>query len=169
MDIFKISTQDKGKEFIVRPLPNIKDLNNNILSYRFYFNEFNFRWSFRYLCYALVNGNLEIFNFPEEIRKYITPDILSASNNIALKIKVDTKQGFLNNQYELIEDDLFSFNRTKESKAYIENLLTSTDLDLEKALDEEKDKISHIEISIPNADGSFTTKTLGDIYKSENK
>ncbi len=74
MEIFKIKPEDKGKVFIVRPLPNAKGMKNgkqeHILSYKTYFNEFKKQWKYRCLCYALVNDKLKIFDFSDQIQKY---------------------------------------------------------------------------------------------------
>jgi hypothetical protein len=175
METFKIKTEDEGKVFIIRPLLNAKNLKENIVSYKIRFG-INFslnggmgayEWSYRYMCFALVNGELKIFNFFKEINKLITSELLMMSSNKAIKITVGVREGFLDNQYEIIEDDKFRFDNTDEKRNYIKNLLTTTDLDLSEALKEEKLKIGNLEIKLPKSNGEFSVKTLQEIYDSE--
>lgn len=169
MEIFKIKLEDKGKVFIVRPLPNAKNLKENILSYKTGFS--NNRWSYRHMCFALVNDELNIFNFSKEVHKLIMidgiPKLLMMDSNKAIKITVGVREGFLDNQYEIIEDDKFRFDTDDEKRNYIKKLLTTTDLDLSQALKEEKLKIGHLEIKLPRSNGEFSVKTLKEIYDSE--
>jgi hypothetical protein len=65
-NIFKIKSSDNGKVFIVRPLLNAKNLKENILSYKVYFNELRQEWVYRYLCFALVDDELKIFDFSKQ-------------------------------------------------------------------------------------------------------
>ena len=175
METFKIKTEDEGKVFIVRPLLNAKNLKENKVSYkiRFGINFFlnggmgAYEWSYRYMCFALVNDELKIFNFSKEINKLITSELLMMSSNKAIKITVGVREGFLDNQYEIIEDDKFRFDNTDEKRNYIKNLLTTTDLDLSEVLKEEKLKIGNLEIKLPKSNGEFSVKTLQEIYDSE--
>jgi hypothetical protein len=90
------------------------------------------------------------------------------NSNKALKITVGIEDGFLNNQYEIIEDDKFILDNSDEKRNYIKNLLTKTKLDLREALNQEKLKISNVEIKLPKYNSSdFTIKTLQEIYDSE--
>ena len=179
METFKIKSEDEGKVFIVRPLLNAKNLKENIVSYKIRFG-INFslnggmgayEWSYRYMCFALVNDELKIFNFSKEIYKLIMtdgiPKLLMMDSNKAIKITVGVREGFLDNQYEIVEDDKFRFDNTDEKRNYIKNLLTTTELDLSEALKEEKLKIGHLEIKLPKSDGEFSVKTLQEIYDSE--
>ena len=173
MKTFKLKTEDNGKVFIVRPLLNAKNLKENKVSYKIRFginfslNGGAYEWSYRYMCFALVNDELKIFNFSKEINKLITSELFMMNSNKAIKITVGVREGFLYNQYEIIEDDKFRFDNTDEKRNYIKNLLTTTDLDLSEALKEEKLKIGHLEIKLPKSNGEFSVKTLQEIYDSE--
>lgn len=149
MEIFKIKPEDKGKVFIVRPLPNAKGMKNgkqeHILSYKSYFSDFQQKWKYRFLCYALINDKLEIFDFSHEIHKCFIDlndnnkflnisNMLMLDSNRALQITVDTKQGFLNNSYLILENDKYQWDNTPEKRKYIEDLLLNTTLDLNEAL-----------------------------------
>lgn len=179
METFKIKIEDEDKSFIIRPLPNVKNLKENIVSYKTRFG-INFslnggmgsyEWSYRYMCFALVNNELKIFNFSKEIYKLIMtngiPKLLMLDSNKAIKITVGVKEGFLDNQYEIVEDDKFRFDNIDEKINYIKNLLITTDLDLSEALKEEKLKIGHLEVKLPKSNGEFFVKTLQEIYDSE--
>jgi hypothetical protein len=161
MEVFKIKTEDVGKVFIIRPLLNVKNLKENITSYKIRFG-INFslnggmggyEWSYRYMCFALVNDELKIFNFSKEIYKLLftdgIPKLLFMDSNKAIKVTVGVREGFLDNKYEIIEDDKFRFDNTSEKKEFIKNLLTTTELDLLEATKQEKLKIGHLEIKLP--------------------
>lgn len=153
MEIFKIKPEDKGKVFIVRPLLNAKGMKNSkqehILSYKTHFNDFKQQWKYRYLCYALVNDKLEIFDFSQEIHKYFliisnNANMLMMNSNRVLQIKVDTKEGFLKNDYLVLEDDKYQWDNTPEKRKYISDLLLNTTLDLNEALQISQDNILKI-------------------------
>jgi hypothetical protein len=175
MEVFKIKTEDEGKVFIIRPLLNAKNLKENITSYKIRFG-INFslnggmgayEWTYRYMCFALVNDELKIFNFSKEIYKLFIPKLLFMDSNKAIKVTVGVREGFLDNKYEIVEDDKFIFDNTSEKKEFIKNLLTTTELDLLEATKQEKLKIGHLEIKLPKSNGEFSVKTLQEIYDSE--
>lgn len=179
MKIFKISKKDNGSVIIIRPLLNAKNLEENIVSYKIRFG-INFtinnkmgcyKWSYRYMCFALVNEELKIFNYSEDIHKFINsigiPNLFMMNSNKAIKITVGLKEGFLNNKYEIIEDDKFRFDNIYEKRHYIKNLLTTTDLELSESLNQEKAKIGHLDVKLPDSKGEFVIKTLQEIYDSE--
>jgi hypothetical protein len=85
----------------------------------------------------------------------------------AIKVTVGVREGFLDNKYEIIEDDKFRFDNTPEKKEFIKNLLTTTEFDLLEATKQEKLKIGHLEIKLPKSNGEFSVKTLQEIYDSE--
>jgi hypothetical protein len=142
-NIFKIKSSDNGKVFIVRPLLNAKNLKENILSYKVYFNELRQEWVYRYLCFALVDDELKIFDFSKQthywfvdmdIEKKSSFHMLMMNSDRALKITVKTKMNFFDNEYEIINDDKYRFDNTEEKRIYISKLLKNTDLDLSAAL-----------------------------------
>jgi len=149
MEIFKIKPEDEGKIFIVRPLLNNKRLNtlkDNIVSYKWGFNSLTKEWSYRHLCFALVNEELKIFDFSKEIYKLFSIDgipekFLFMSNDKAIKITVGVKMGFLNNKYEILTDEKYRFDDSEEKRSYILNLLDNTKLDLLEALSETKENL----------------------------
>lgn len=53
---------------------------------------------------------------------------------------------------------------TDKKKDYIKNLLTNTELDLSKALNQVKQEIGHNEIKLPTSNGDFKIKTLKEIW-----
>ena len=138
-DIFKIKTEDDGKVYIVRPLPNVKEVpKNQIVAYKAFFSQLSL--GYRYLCYALVDDVLRIFDFSEQIHKYFietvgTPEtnMVMMNSDSALKITVGTKAGFLKNEYEVLHDDKYKFD-TEEKKKFISIRLLHTELDLSEAL-----------------------------------
>lgn len=140
-DIFKIKTEDDGKVYIVRPLPNVKEFpKNQIVAYKAFFSQLRQKWGYRYLCYALVDDVLRIFDFSEQIHKYFietvgTPEtnMVMMNSDSALKITVGTKAGFLKNEYEVLHDDKYKFD-TEEKKKFISIRLLHTELDLSEAL-----------------------------------
>ncbi len=67
MEIFKIKTENDGEVYNIRPLLNPKDLNKSIVIYKTYFNTTTYTWSYRYMCFALVNDELKIFDFSKKI------------------------------------------------------------------------------------------------------
>lgn len=69
----------------------------------------------------------------------------------------------MDNNYEIIEDDKYRFDNTIEKQTYIENLLTTTELDLSEELKQVKSKIGYREIKFPNG----SVKKLQEIYDSE--
>ena len=144
MEIFKIKKENEGEVFIIRPLLNVKNIRENITSYKIGFSDYG--WIYRYMCLALVNDELRIFDFPKEICELLfidnIPELLHMSSNKAIKISVGVRGGFLDNKYEIIEDDKFRFDSTKENREFIENILTTTELDLEEATELEKLKIA---------------------------
>jgi hypothetical protein len=179
MEVFKIKTEDEGKVFIIRPLLNAKNINDSITKYKIRFG-MNFslnggigayEWFYRYMCFALVNDELKIFNFSKEIYKLLfidkIPKLLFMDSNKVIKVTVGVREGFLDNKYEIIEDDKFRFDNTSEKKEFIKNLLTTTELDLLEATKQEKLKIGHLEIKLPKYNGGFSVKTLQEIYDFE--
>ncbi len=75
-------------------------------------------------------------------------NMLMLNNNRAIQITVDTKQGFLNNSYIILEDDKYQWDNTPEKRKYIEDILLNTTLDLNEALQismtESPDRIDRI-------------------------
>lgn len=168
MDVFKITPKNDGQVFIIRPLLNIKNLNKPFLSFKSYFNSNLYQWEYNRLCYALVNDELKIFKFKNSILKHLSYEMFLMNSDKALKITVKIKNGYLNNDYEIIQDNEYNFNITAEKRIYIENLLTTTNLDLYEALKEEKNKISNLEVTfISPINGSKIVKTLKEIYENE--
>lgn len=168
MDVFKITPKNDGQVFIIRPLLNIKNLNKPFLSFKSYFNSNLYQWEYNRLCYALVNDELKIFKFKNSILKHLSYEMFLMNSDKALKITVKIKNGYLNNDYEIIQDNEYNFNITAEKRIYIENLLTTTNLDLYEALKEEKNKISNLEVTfISTINGSKIVKTLKEIYENE--
>lgn len=169
MEVFKLTKNDIGKTFIIRPLLNAKNLKENILGFKFYFNTTEYKWVYRKLCFALVDDKLSIFQFSNEVHNYLKPEMFLMNSNKALKITInlDSDSMLMENHYEIIENDKYRFDDTNEKKDYIKNLLTNTELDLSKALNQVKSEIGHIEIKLPTSNGDFKIKTLKEIYDSE--
>jgi hypothetical protein len=184
MKIFKIKPEDEGKVFIVRPLPNAKEFPKNmILNYKTYFNDLRKEWEYRYLCFALINDEFKIFDFSKEIHKYFVEQMtlpntekpnplasyilhnvatmLMLNNDRALKITVKTKGGFLNNEYEVIQDDKYRFDNTDEKRKYITGLFSETDLDLSEALKTKTNEIQEMHIQ----DQQMFPKKINELFK----
>jgi len=138
MEVFKIKIEDEGKVFIIRPLPNAKNFGQNITSYKLRFCTTKYEWVYRCMCFSLVNGELKIFNFSKEIFKLIFARLFPMNSDKALKVTVALREGFLDNKYEIIEDDKFRFDNTPEKRNFIKNLLMTTELDLLEATKKEE-------------------------------
>jgi len=178
-EIYKIKKEDKGKTIVVRPLLNAKNLKKNILSYKVGFSTFNYNWTYRYICFALIDDELKIFDFSKEIldvmnSRSLNSEMLFMNSDKAIKIKIKTEElngvYYLNNKYNIISDDKYRFDNTPEKREYIKNLLTNTELDLEESLKEIKSSIEHIEIKLPTfkpVEIGYEVKTLKEIYDNE--
>jgi hypothetical protein len=137
MKIFKLQPSDEGKSFIIRFLPYIKDMKSSIVKYKTHFNEIRKEWGYRYMCYALVNDNLEIFDFGSNIYSYLIKDMemILPKSSKALKVTVGVRKGYLDNEYSLVEDEKFRYDNTEENKSYLVNLLQGAQMDLLEELD----------------------------------
>lgn len=174
MDILKLSIQDEGKTFIIRPLPNIKNLQKSILLYKHSYNKFQFKWSYRYMCFSMINGELKIFDFSKAIRDKMFLDknvpMFFMNSNKAIKITVGVKEGFIDPACEIISDDKYQYDNTEEKRKFIKNLLESTNLDLFVAIEKSKSIIENRTVEIPYGPASantWKTKTLREIYAEE--
>ncbi len=174
MDIFKITTKDEGKVFIIRPLPNIKNIQKSIVSYKTYFNKVEYRWDYRYMCLAMVNDELKIFDHFKRIHELMfsdgVPKMILMDSNKAIKMTVNIREGFPDPQLEIISDDKYRYDATEEKKQFIKNLLESSELDLLVALEEEKERISDRKIEIPYtipAKQDIKVMSLKEIYEDD--
>lgn len=153
----------------LKEIENLTNLKENILGFKYSFNIEQYRWVYRKLCFALIDDKMRIFQFPDEVHNYLKLEMFLMNSNKALKITInlDSESLFMENIYEIIEDDKYRFDDTIEKKDYIKNLLTNTDLDLSKTLNHIKSEIGHLEVKLPNSKGDFITKTLKEIYETE--
>lgn len=173
IDIFTITREDIGQTYIIRPLLNKKDPNKSIKEFKYYLSE-DKRWFYKFLCFALVNDELKIILFGKQLyqefknKKDILPlQLLNLTNNKAVQVKVkETKVNdisFIDNRIKIIRDDKYRYDNTPEKREWIVNLLDNTNLDLDKALEQEKSKIANNKIDLWNG----KTKTLQEIWDSE--
>lgn len=154
-NIFKCKIEDEGKILIVRPLLNIKDMTKHILSYKTTFSEIQHKWNYRYLCYALVNDEFKIFDFSKKIHEFflemdsIPSHMLMMNSDRALKITIKTKQGFLDNEYEVIHDDKYRFDNTPEKKKFIlKHYSDNKHLDLSEALKQQENFVKELSLNL---------------------
>lgn len=170
IDIFKLSAKDKNKSFTIRPLLNPKDPNKSILSYKIWFNRFNYEWMYKYLCFALVNDKLCVFNFSEEVYKKMSHEMFLMDSNKALKVTINTVniegKTLMKNNYEIVEDDKYRFDNTEKKRKYIQSIL-DTDLDLSESLDYCKAEVENVEVNLGSLDGHSVYKTLKEVYADE--
>lgn len=157
MEIFKIKLEDEGKVFVIRPLIDMKNPNTSIVSYEIAGSGVGFsgRPLIRYMCYALIDGELKIFWFGEHIKKIISDGrsiMLRYTSSSAIKITVGVKyipgsvQKFIDNDCVVITDDAYRFDNTDEKKNYLINLFNNADMSLESALSIMKNSFSDYEI-----------------------
>lgn len=173
MKIFRINSSMDGETFVVRPLLNARDIKNSILSYKIGYvlnpQTLQYDWKYRYLCFALINDELEIFNYSESMSKYITSDTLKMNSSKSIVIDVHVKEGLLSNKYNIVINDKYRFDNTPQKREYIKGVLTNTTLDLNDALKQEKNRIKDMVIDIPDPNDFSKTikKKLSEIYDNE--
>jgi hypothetical protein len=150
MSIFKPTKLDDGRTFIVRPLLNAKGMEkkeHHVLVLETGMKGFREKPIRNYLCYALVDDELKIFQFGETLRSIIHDQnmknglMMDMKSDRAIKITMKITQGYADPTYEIIHDDKYRFDDTKEKRDYISNLLYNTELDLSKSLEEATEKV----------------------------
>lgn len=172
MDFFRITKDLKGKTIIIRPLLNLYDMNSSILSYKSNFNMLNGRWIYKHICFGIIENELKVFEFSDEVYSKFPAGILYCNSNKALKIHVDTIDSngytFLNNKYDIDIDDKYNYSDTNEKRAYILDMFESKNINLSDVLESRKKEMSKFEIKIPSSRG-YKVYKLGDIYEHDNK
>ncbi len=158
IELFQISQEMVGQTIIVRPLPNIKNLNKFINGINI--KSMDFKESNSYYCYALIDDKLYVLRATSHIMNISNSNIYGGTrmwflnNNKALKIKISNK-GLLDYKYEVITDDKYEFSNTPEKKEYILSLLNNTNDSLEEIIEKEieyyntlyKDKLTNFKLT----------------------
>ncbi len=187
-----IDNNKEGDIIIIRPLVNVKNFKNNILTHKSNFGIDG--WIYKYMFLARIydnefNGELKAFYCGEKIHKILQKEIknrvksldnilpMSPLSNCAIKIimkhpvklKHDDNYELMDYDCEIIHDDKYYYAHNEEEKEYIKNLLNNTDIDIEKEFDIQKDKIKDVIVEIPIIKRIETIEKfkLGDIFEKE--
>lgn len=144
MKIFELDKTKHGEIFTVRPLLNPKDTKNSILTYvvDYRINPITLQrgWVYRHLCFALIDGNLEILDYPDDISNHICFDTLKMSSDKYFRMGVYYEYGDIQYRCDVFRNDGLRFDNTHEKREYIVNILKNTNLNLVDALNQQKNK-----------------------------
>jgi len=128
--IFKLTLENPG-HYEVRFLPNINDLKGNRLHMSFRAGFGGMNWINRHLSYALINDEIKVFVYGDTVMREIkhNPDVKEfikfwdvTKSGTYLDITSSERQGFVNYDIEVKEDDKYNFDKNRD---YITDLLNS--------------------------------------------
>ena len=171
---FKFTPEMEGQTFEVRFLPNPKDSYNLIYGYKVGFNNFGGVFMRNFMALALINGEIKYFKFGNTLHKKMGINFekitfFQLNENLALKVLVNVKQGFIDLQIEKINDNKFILDDgTQEAKESIKKLLTEG-VDLKQALFREFLRIRDVEVDIAGKSVKLESLINGEFpdWKSE--
>lgn len=162
MELFKITKEHFGKTIQLKPILNVKDLKNPILSYKIGFNNFYGKWIHRHLCFCIVDDKVVPIEFSKSIYDFLSKNqsVLFLNNDQFLNIEVFDKQGFLDYNITILNDPKYDYSKTQEDKDKLLSMFG--DADLHSILLDRKNTHADIEVDI------FGKKTkLRDVYIEE--
>ncbi len=159
MELFKITKEHFGKTIQLKPILNVKDPKNPILSYKIGFNNFYGKWIHRHLCFCIMDDKVVPIEFSKSIYDFLSKNqsVLFLNNDQFLNIEVFDKQGFLDYNITILNDPKYDYSKTQESKDKLLSMFG--DVDLYSILLDRKTSFADIEVDI------FGKKTkLRDVY-----
>ena len=162
MELFKITKENFGKTIQLKPILNVKDPKNPILSYKIGFNNIYGRWMYRYLCFCIMDDKVVPMEFSKSIYDFLSKNqsVLFLNNDQFLNIEVFDKQGFLDYNITILNDPKYDYSKTQEDKDKLFSMFG--DVDLYSILLDRKNTHADIEVDI------FGKKTkLRDVYIEE--
>ena len=159
MELFKITKEHFGKTIQLKPILNVKDLKNPILSYKIGFNNFYGKWIHRHLCFCIMDDKVVPIEFSKSIYDFLSKNqsVLFLNNDQFLNIEVFDKQGFLDYNITILNDPKYDYSKTQESKDKLLSMFG--DVDLYSILLDRKNTHADIEVDI-----NGKKKKLRDVY-----
>lgn len=191
MDVFsiKIDNTKLGDDIIIRPLPNIKDLNNSILSHKLHYSDIG-GWQYKYMFFALIYTDTDkepeykAFYCGNGIYRHIKSQserliqarenpMISPLSRYALKVTIKEPKiingiTLLDYDCEIVVDDKYSFS-SDERKSYIKELLESSSIDLKSEIESQKEMLKNRTITYKITETKIVEKTitLGEVFEKE--
>jgi len=173
MNIFELNKSKQGDIFTIRPLLNPKNIKNSILTYVVDYRldpiTLQRNWVYRHLCFALIDGELNILDYPDDLSNYINEDSLKMNSDKYFRIGIYYDYDGLQYKCDTFRNDGLRFDNSPEKREYITNILKNTNLNLFEALkyqrNKYKDKI--VDYLDPNDFEKTIKKKLSDFSEQE--
>jgi len=165
MKVFRIEKKDVGKVFTIKPLSNVKNVNKSIISYKTHFSNYYYEWVYNYMSYVFIDDEVKILSYDDNIWRIITKEMMFMSGKTAIQITPKLKGDKLVIGYKIVPFIKFDNDRI----GYVTDTILNSDLDLQGAVDRDKNSISRLVVKIPiRFSAGYETKTMKEIYEYEN-
>lgn len=173
MNIFELNKSKQGQIFTIRPLLNPKNIKNSILTYVVDYRldpiSLQRGWIYRHLCFALIDGELNILDYPNILSKNINDESLKMNSDKYFRIGVYYDYDDLYYKCDTFRNDGLRFDNTQEKRDYITDILKNTSLNLFESLKYQKNKYKDVVVDIldPNDFEKTIKRKLSDFSQQE--